>query len=477
MKKVLIYGIFNVLHPGHLRFIRFAKECGDYLIVGVKSDSLAKPWAHLSEGDRLEAVKSISWVDDVFLWDKDIIEYIDDLKPEIVVKGKEFECLDNPESPLIESYGGKLIFSSGETIFSSLQILKNEINSFDHSNIKIPKDYLIRHEIKKESLRKILHKFAKLKICVIGDLIVDEYITCDPLGMSQEDPTLVVTPIDSSLFIGGAAIVAAHASELGAETHFVSICGDDIPANFALENLDKFNVIHEISSDPGRPTTLKQRYRCKGKTLLRVSKLHQGSISQSLQDKIFERLASLIKEIDLIVFSDFNYGALPQPLVARIIDTASQHQVLVTADSQSSSQHGDVSRFKGASLICPTEREARLATRNYEDGLVILAEELRRLTNANYVMLKLGQEGLLTQCGYDKEEKWVTDRIDALNSNPRDVAGAGDSMLIVASLSLAAGANIWEASLLGSMAAAVQISRIGNLPINKDEIYAEIEKI
>ena len=155
MKKVLIYGIFNVLHPGHLRFIRFAKENGDYLIIGVKSDNLARPWALLSEADRIEAVKSISWVDEVFLWERDITEYIEYLKPDVVVKGKEFEDIDNFELPMIEAYGGKLIFSSGETIFSSLQILKHEINTFDHSNIRIPKDFLLRHKIKKNNVKKL----------------------------------------------------------------------------------------------------------------------------------------------------------------------------------------------------------------------------------------------------------------------------------------------------------------------------------
>ena len=75
---------------------------------------------------------------------------------------------------------------------------------------------MIKHGALHSNLKSILSSFANLNVCVIGDLIVDEYIACDPLGMSQEDPTIVVTPIDKSIFLGGAGIVAAHAASLGA---------------------------------------------------------------------------------------------------------------------------------------------------------------------------------------------------------------------------------------------------------------------
>ena len=115
---------------------------------------------------------------------------------------------------IVEKYGGKLFFSSGENIFSSLDIIKKEIDK-NIKTIDIPKKYIKRHNIRSDSLKKILKKFSKLKVCVIGDVIVDEYITCEPVGMSQEDPTIVVTPIDKSKFLGGAGIVAAHVAGLG----------------------------------------------------------------------------------------------------------------------------------------------------------------------------------------------------------------------------------------------------------------------
>ena len=147
--------------------------------------------------------------------------------------------------------------------------------------------------------------------------------------------------------------------------------------------------------------------------------------------------------------------------------------VKLAADSQSSSQFGDICRFKGMDLLTPTEHEARLAMRNRENGLVVLAEKLRQLSDARNVLLKLGEDGLLIQAG-GKVDGWLTDRISALNSAPRDVAGAGDSLLIVSALALVSGADIWEAALLGSLAAAVQVGRVGNTPLNTKEFLREL---
>ena len=148
--------------------------------------------------------------------------------------------------------------------------------------------------------------------------------------------------------------------------------------------------------------------------------------------------------------------------------------VMLAADSQSSSQVGDISRFKGMNLITPTEREARISTRNREDGLVILAEQLRQQASAHNILLKLGEEGLLIHAGNGKADDWLTDRVDALNSSPKDVAGAGDSLLITSAMTLACGGNIWEAACLGSLAAAVQVGRVGNTPLLVKELIQEL---
>lgn len=470
---VFVSGHFNVIHPGHLRLLRFAKECGNRLIVGVESDRLAGQSAHVPELLRLEGLLSNTFVDEAFIFDEDIADVIRRIRPDIVVKGMEHECRFNPEAEVLASYGGKLLFSSGETVFSSLDLIRREFNELSASTISLPKAYLARNGITPERLREIVDGFGRLKLVVIGDLIVDEYITCQALGMSQEDPTIVVTPIDSVSFVGGAGIVAAHAVGLGANVDFFSVTGDDGPRQFSQERLAAYQVNSRLLMDESRPTTLKQRFRSKGKSLLRVSHLHQGAISSELQQAMLAELATVLPDTDLLVFSDFNYGCLPQALVDRVTTLCRKHGVLLAADSQSSSQVGDISRFRNMDLITPTEREARIAAKNHEDGLVVLAEKLRSQADARNVLLKMGEEGLLIHArGVLAEIR--TDQIPALNSHPKDVAGAGDSLLITAAMAMALGANIWEAGCLGSLAAAIQVGRVGNMPLRIGELLGEL---
>ena len=135
-----------------------------------------------------------------------------------------------------------------------------------------------------------------------------------------------------------------------------------------------------------------------------------------MRDHVF---ANLI-DTDLLIFSDFNYGALPQDLVDEISKECVKRGIMMVADSQSSSQVGDVSRFKHTALLTPTEREARLALGNYEDGLVVLAEALRKKANALNIAITLGGEGLLIRAGNSNKSQLITDRLPALNSSPKD---------------------------------------------------------
>lgn len=471
---VLVAGSFNVLHPGHIRLLRFAKECGDRLIVAVHSDRIAASGAYVQERLRLEGIQSNAWVDEAFIMDEPVTEVIARLRPDIVIKGKEHESRFNSELAAVEQYGGRLLFSSGEIAFSSVDLIRREFYESDPRSINIPCDYLARHGIDRERLGSLIERFTELKVCVVGDFIIDEYITCQPLGMSQEDPTVVVTPVDTTQFIGGAGIVAAHAAGLGAAVQFVSVTGDDAGRKFALEALANAGVNTQLLVDDSRPTTLKQRYRSKGKSLLRVSHLHQGAISVRLQEQMLAALEHVMDDVHLLVFSDFNYGCLPQSLVEQIVHMAKSRSVMLVADSQSSSQVGDISRFKGMTLLTPTEREARISTRNHEDGLVVLAEQLRQQADAQNILLKLGEEGLLIHARNGKAWGWLTDRVDALNSASKDVAGAGDSLLIASAMTLAIGGNIWEAACLGSLAAAVQVGRVGNTPLCTKELLQEL---
>ncbi|MEW6329831.1 MAG: PfkB family carbohydrate kinase [Pseudomonadota bacterium] len=469
---VFVSGNFNIVHPGHLRLLRFAAECGNFLVVGVHDGNF--PGALLDENLRLESIKSIGLVNYSFILHDQPEAFITVLQPAVVVKGKEHEGKHNPEHAVVRQYGGKLLFSSGDISFSSLDLLRKEFQQLNLSTIAPPLDFPARHGFGMMDLDQALNRMRDLRVCVIGDTIVDEYITCDPLGMSQEDPTIVVTPVMSEQFVGGAGIVAAHARGLGAQVRYFSVVGNDQIADYVSERLGAHGVEHRLYKDESRPTTLKQRYRANGKTLLRVSHLRNQDISTELREKMSNDVRSALADTDLVIFSDFSYGCLPQSLVEEVRTYCHEHHIMMVADSQSSSQVGDITRFQGAALVTPTEREARLSLRDFNSGLAIVAQLLRDKTNAKNVIITLGPEGLLVHAPISGKDEWHTDRLPSFNTAPKDTAGAGDSLLTCASMAMAVGCNIWMSAYLGSLAAACQVGRIGNVPLQPSDLRAEM---
>jgi rfaE bifunctional protein kinase chain/domain len=468
---VFVSGVFNIIHPGHLRLLNFAASCGDVLIVGVLGDTLLD--SGLPAELRLENLQAISVVHHALILDVPPQDLIARLKPHVVVKGSEHAHRDNIEQDVVTSYGGKIVFSSGDAVCSSIDLLRHSLQEIDFSNIRKPADFPARHGFSHGELVGLVKNFTSLRVVVVGDLIVDEYVDCEPLGMSREDPTLVVSPIISNRFLGGAGVVASHARGLGAQVSFVTVTGDDEARDFARTKLAENGVDACLLTDDTRPTTHKKRYRANGKTLLRVSVLRGHDIGEDIVERMYAEIDSRLADADLLIFSDFNYGCLPQDLVDRVAARCAAGGVRMVADSQASSQIGDVSRFRGMMLMTPTEHEARLALRDAQSGLVVLAEALQDKTKADYVILTLGAEGVLVHAP-DSPSGILTDRLPAFNASPKDVSGAGDCFLTCSAMALTRGASIWGAAYLGSIAAACQVGRIGNLPLTADEVLKEL---
>lgn len=467
-RVILVLGEFDLLHPGHIRLLKFAKECGDLLIVGV-NDSDDYPVSHrMDVNHRLEVVQSINCVDFAFINKTSAINIIGIIKPWAVVKGNEFEQLENPELSALKAYDGKLIFGSGEllsTKSSLFTLLESKQSSIDFSELK---PYAERHQIIEEDINNFLIKIESLKVVVLGEVIVDEYVQGTAIGMSQEDPTIVMTPTENNLFLGGAAITASHIKAIGAQqVDFISIVGEDESAQFVRDKCNEYQINASLFKDYSRSTPLKTRYRVGNKTLLRVNKLRQHKISQELQKHVLNQVKTLVKTADILVFSDFNYGMLPQSLVNEICELCQQHQVVMVADSQTSSQLGDISRFNKMLLVTPTEREVRVALNNNDDGLVILANKLHQKSKAKNIAITLGDDGVFIHLPIADKNTWENDRIPALNNNAIDPAGGGDCFLATSSLMLAVGASPWHAYYMASIAAACQVERVGNRPLKQ----------
>ena len=470
-KIAFVGGNFNVVHPGHLRLLKFASENSDLLIVGVNPDGL--PEITVPTSMRVEALEAITIVDHVILLDQPLDDFIRALRPDLVVKGKEHSEHFNSEEDLVAEYGGRLMFGSGDVTFSSRELIEHERFWENRPPLIKSEAFAARHGFDVANLEHLVEKFLGMRVVVLGDLILDSYVICDPVGMSQEDPTVVIMPREERLFVGGAGIVASNARQLGADVNFITTVGDDERARFGLEELNRAGVETHFIVDSSRPTTLKKRYRAHGKTLLRVNELRDHSIGDDLVAMFLSKFDDIADQTDLVLFSDFNYGCLPQQLIDAVADRCRERKIMMAADSQASSQYGNIGRFKGMTLITPTEREARLAVTDFEAGLATLASKLQMVAGADHVVITLGSDGVLVQSQQDGAP--FTDRLPAFNREPQDVAGAGDALFALASLAVCAGASIWEGVFLGSVAAGFQVGRVGNDPLSSRNLVEYLQ--
>jgi rfaE bifunctional protein kinase chain/domain len=475
---VLCHGHFNVLHPGHLRYLQYASEQGDMLLVAVLGDRLLihdEKKRYFSQSERAEGVAALQNVDWVVILDTmPFRQVVSIAKPAVYVLGKEFEVeftrdvQKNIEQ--VEANNGKVLYCSGEVHYASSDFLSHPYEEIEQDSVRKFHSACRRHDIKLENIINQIDKFQNLNLAVIGDTIVDQYVACDALGMSAEAPVITVKELEAKEFIGGASIVACHLRSLGARCHFLSVIGDDKPGEFVREELEKLGVDSHLLSDNGRPTTFKIRYMVNNQKLFRVSRLQDYSISKKHESQIISKLERLAPQLNGIIVSDFVYGVITPSLLSAIVRISRKHDIRLFGDLQCSSQIGSILKFKQFSFICPTEREARIALLDHESGLEKMAISLLEETQVSDLLITLGAEGFIAHQAGVGNKIAKSQHFPALVSNPVDEAGAGDSLLSAMSISLCAGTDLMEASAIGTCVAAIAIKRIGNVSVTAEEL-------
>ena len=470
-KIAFISGKFNIIHPGHIRIIKFAKEIADILILAVSGDDHSG--VSIKKELRVLAIQEIKQVDLIVDFEKSPIELIKKIKPNFVIKGKEFRNQKNEEEKVVKKINSQIVFASGEVNFSSEYFI--DIQSKGISNkIQENENYLKRHGSSLVDIKKKLKNLQKNKVLIIGESIIDNYMFCNTVNLSHGDHSIVVQPLNEKNYLGGAGIVSCHAKKMNQEVFFVSLVGNDKHKKFVENTLKKNKISHYLFTDSTRPTIFKKRYRVNDKVLLNVNTLRSHAIDKDLSKKIFKFIKQNFKDINLLIFSDFNYGLLTRELIDDLTNYYKKKKCIIVADSQSSSQIGDIARYKNTDLITPTEREIRIALKDNNNSLSVLSNEIRKKCKTKHILITLGSNGIIINSYSHKKKVYQTDTLPSFNSSPIDTSGAGDCLLSVASICLTSGFSIWESAFLGSVGSAIQISKIGNNPIELDEILENL---
>ena len=478
---VFCYGHFNLIHPGHLRYLQHAKTLADKLIVIIRSDEeLDKDsfGRYFTEDERAESVANLQIVDGVIILNQLTLDkLIDIVKPSVLVLGKEFEqkqpkYISSAISAVRKQ--GKTVFHAGETHCATSNLLHGNVLDIEKTSIGSFKVICENNKLTLNTLQDRLNSFLNSKLLVIGDTIVDNYVACDAIGMSAEAPVLVVKELENREFLGGAAIVASHVRALGAQCHYISVVGEDSSSRMVAKVLEERGVSTDLLIDSSRPTTYKTRYMVENQKLFRVSRIKDHKISKNIEQEIINKLNKLAPDIDGIMVSDFVYGVITQNILDEITRLSKKFNIKLFGDLQCSSQVGKVTKFNDFDLITPTEKESRIALDDNESGVEWIANTLLKKTNSKNMLLKLGPDGFIA---YSNDKLIQRQNFPALTVNPVDVTGAGDSLFAAMSVSLSSGASLIESSAIGVCMASLAVKEVGNIPISKEKLSSYMGNI
>jgi bifunctional ADP-heptose synthase (sugar kinase/adenylyltransferase) len=294
------------------------------------------------------------------------------------------------------------------------------------------------------------------------------------LGGQTKTPTMSVLYEGRDDFVGGAGIVAKHLRAAGADVVFSTVLGDDALKAFVLDDLAGYGVECRPIVDGTRPTTQKNAIVAGGYRLLKIDTLDNRSIS----DEIVERLVRTIGTVpaDAVVFSDFRHGVFNRRTIP-FLTGAIGDGVLKVADSQVASRWGNITEFEGFDLITPNEREARFALADQDSGIRPLASQLYDMARCRMLILKLGEKGVLTCRNPNHEAIDSFFVVDSFANRVVDAVGAGDALLAYATLSMLATGSPVIATILGSMAAALECEVDGNHPITPAALLGRIDAV
>ena len=481
-KVIMCHGVFDVVHPGHMRHLVYAKSKADILIASLTADKhitkgLYRP--HVPQDLRAVNLAAFEMVDYVLIDERDKpLENIRLIQPDYFAKGFEYGGLGNEitqktadELEVVRSYGGELIFTPGDVVYSSSALIREAAPDVRHANLHI---LMERNNLDFEGLRRVLDQMHGRRVHVLGDTIVDSYTYCAMIGGQTKTPTLSVAFERKIDYVGGAGVVAKHLLAAGADVTFSTVLGDDPLKEFVIEDLTRAGVNLRAVVDTTRPTVNKNAIIVGGYRLLKVDTLDNRSISDEILSKLQGNVSG--DRVDAVVYSDFRHGIFNRRTIPKLIEAIPPDTYRV-ADSQVASRWGNITEFKDFDLITPNEREARFALGDQDSGVRPLASLLYDAARCELLILKLGERGVLACRDY---EHYSLDSYFVVNSfadRVVDAVGAGDAMLAYATLSMLACGNDAAATIIGNMAASCECEVDGNIPVTLEQVRAKIDTI
>lgn len=478
-KIVQCHGVFDLLHIGHIKHFMEAKTLGDILVVSITPDEFVNKGPGRPAFTtllRLESLAALECVDFVVSnkWPS-AEKAIEIIKADIYCKGPDYKNHSDDitgkikdEEEAVNSVGGKIIYTDDITFSSS-----NLLNKYGNIHSKEQESF-IRGVSKSSSFDDInlkLERIKELKVLVIGETIIDQYVFCEALGKSGKEPVLALRDIETQNYLGGSLAIARHLSDFCKEVSVLSFLGeDDSHKSFIEKNTEK-NINLNFLTKSNSPTILKRRFvdNIDHKKILGVYSINDDFISKEEEDLFIESFDNLSKEHDLVIISDYGHGLIT-PKVANHI---SQSDNFISLNAQINAANigtHSIRKYQNIDCLIINANELCHELRQRDGDLEILAFELKELVNANYISVTKGKDGAFLLNGGKSPVN-----CPGFAAKVVDKIGSGDALLALMSVCLYSKISEHLALFIASLAAAQSVETIGNsIPVNKTQLLKTI---
>tara|TARA_A100001015_G_scaffold321034_1_gene449761 strand:+ start:4237 stop:5748 length:1512 start_codon:yes stop_codon:yes gene_type:complete len=465
-KIVLCHGVFDLVHLGHIEHFKSAKNFGEFLIVSLTIDKFIKKGPGrpvFNQQQRMDYLKQIKIIDEVILSNSSSsIDVINFIKPDFYVKGPDYK--DNLkdktqkiilEKRAVEKNGGKIKFTNDIT-FSSSNILNTSNYIFNDTQRNFIKS--LKKKFSYNKIEKELKKFKKLKVLVIGELIIDKYCFGEIIGKSGKEPHLVLKENLLEYYLGGSAAITQHLSTFVKNVKIISPFGDEKFYNSIIKQQFQKNIKKVFFKPYSKFKTItKTRFVDKNSSYkLFGSYILPNELNKDTESKILKIIKKNNKNFDMILICDYGHNFISKK-IAKEITKINRNTYLNTQINAANKGFHNVNKYHSVNSLVINENELRQELKDKNSDIRILAKTLVKNKNIQNLIVTRGSEGAILM---NKNYKVFSCPGFALKSI--DKVGAGDAMLSIASLGLKLKLDPELILFTSAIAAAISVESIGN---------------
>ncbi len=465
---VLCHGVFDLLHMGHVRHLEAARREGHVLIATVTADK------HVNKGPgrpvfaeqlRAEMLGSLEYVDWVGINDHASAEpVLKSIRPDVYVRGGDYKNAADDitgkivsEREVVEQHGGKIVYTD-EITFSSSNLINQHLSIYEPTLQQLLDR--MRDEGALATMIDALSKLSDLKILFIGDAIIDEYQYVTAMGKSAKENMIATLFEEREVFAGGVFAAANHVADFCKQVEVITSFGSHDSYEELARGSLKLNVDLHAVHRRDAPTTRKCRFVETGysmRKLFEVYFMNDAPLSGEREAELNALIADRIKDIDVVVVTDFGHGLINGTSIKLLADAA---PFLAINAQSNSANHGYnlISKYDRADYICIDGPEARLAVHDkFTEMDRVIAELLPQVIDCPRIAVTQGKRGCYA---YD-QVSGIT-KVPALTSTIIDTVGAGDAFFAVTAPLVAAGVPMDLVGFLGNAAGAMKVSIVGH---------------